>query len=196
MTSAISYAVEARPVKNLDDALDVTRDLLVSTGRIVPTEYLVAKEIARKLTNLANTTLASVMSRLDRDLARADQSYSFTVSAITLDATPALDIVKQMAAQLQFNPNPRDFFDGRVLSLTAGSNTTYIGVIFQSVGVAFRGLVAAASFLIRGKNAIALSDDIFRISYNEDSVEAGRRFSLWLEDSLIRGLAEWRKTLV
>jgi len=34
------------------------------------------------------------------------------------------------------------------------------------------------------------------ITYQEKASEAQERYSKWLDDVLIRGLAEWRRTLV
>ena len=44
--------------------------------------------------------------------------------------------------------------------------------------------------------AIPLSDDIFRISYEERSPDIDNRYQVWLDQCLIKGLAEWRRSIV
>jgi len=57
-------------------------------------------------------------------------------------------------------------------------------------------LVAFAAYFTRGDGqVIPLSDDVFRITYNENVNDVVRRFIPWLEKALINGLAEWRRTL-
>ncbi len=48
----------------------------------------------------------------------------------------------------------------------------------------------------RDGRIISLSQDVFRVDYIEPIEELELRFGKWLDDVIIRGLAEWRKTLV
>jgi hypothetical protein len=71
-----------------------------------------------------------------------------------------------------------------------------IVISFHGVGAAFRGLLVAAGYFQAGDGfAVPLSDDVFRISYQESQEEIDARFDKWLDGCLIQGIAEWRRTL-
>jgi hypothetical protein len=70
-------------------------------------------------------------------------------------------------------------------------------VSFHGVGAAFRGLlVAVAYFQIGDGAAVPVSEDVFRISYQEPLSEIAPRFDKWLEPCIVEGIARWRRTLV
>jgi hypothetical protein len=72
-----------------------------------------------------------------------------------------------------------------------------IVISFHSVGATFRGLLAVvAYFQSFNGEAIPLSDDIFRISYEEPRPDIDNRYQAWLDKCIINGLAEWRRSIV
>jgi hypothetical protein len=84
-----------------------------------------------------------------------------------------------------------------VLILKAGEVTSMIVVSFHGVGAAFRGLlVAVAYFQAANRAAVPISEDVFRISYQETQDEIVPRFEKWLEPCIVEGIAHWRRTLV
>jgi hypothetical protein len=76
---------------------------------------------------------------------------------------------------------------------------------FHGTGHTFRGVLAVSACFFRreqmteGERQIVgltpLADEIFQINYRESTEAAAGRFQDWLEESLIRGLELWRKTV-
>jgi hypothetical protein len=192
LTRAIGRAVDAKPVSSVDEAVVVTRDLLVGLGKTIPPQYLEAKNSARRLAELAAVRLNSVAITLTREIAGTD--FAFGVAA--LGSPPAAEL-RFLAERLEYDPNPAEFSQNFALNLAAQGATAKIVVSFHIVGTAFRGLIGVIAYFQAGSDLPApLSDDIFRIDYKESFAELEERFTKWLDACLIQGLAEWRKTLV
>jgi len=192
-TKAITMAVDVKPVKSVEEAVAATRDMLVNLGRIIPTQYLAAKQTAEALANQTSGRLNSVTSGLNNEIARVNGSFSFSTGVL---GSPPVDELRAIAEKLQYDPNANDYQQSIVASLTSSRVTSRIVVSFHSVGVSFRGLVAAVAYFQTGDNPpIPLSEDIFRISYQEPRNDVQLRYTPWLEECLIKGLAEWRRTL-
>ena len=193
LTRAIGRAADVKPVHTLEEALTVTRDMLVGLGRIIPTEYLKAKETAGLLMKRTDSRLKMVVQTLANDVGRVNSDFVFGI--VTLGAPPAKELAS-IAERLRYNPNGNDFHNSAVVNLAVRGVASRIVVDMHSVG-AFRGLLAVVAYFQRGDGpAIPLSDDIFRISYEEPASEIENRYVPWLEECLIRGLAEWRRGLV
>ena len=83
------------------------------------------------------------------------------------------------------------------LAITAADITSRIVVSFHGVGAAFRGLLVVMGYFQVGDGpAVPISEDVFRISYQESANEITPRFEKWLDGCLIEGIAQWRRTLV
>jgi hypothetical protein len=194
LTKAIGGAVDIRPVATVEEALAATRDMLVGLGRIIPKEYLAAKQTAGVLANQATGRLNQVAITLSTDITQVDPGFVFQTVQL---GVPLENELRLIAEKLRYDPNGKEFHDSRALMLRAAGVKTMIVVSFHGLGAAFRGLLAAAAyFQVDGGSPVALSDDIFRISYQEPQAEAVKRFAKWLDDCLIQGLAQWRRTLV
>jgi fido (protein-threonine AMPylation protein) len=194
LTKAIGKAVEVKPVGSVDEALAATRDMLVDLGRIIPTEYLTAKQFAGMLANQALNRMNAITSKLASDISRVNSAFAFNAGMFR---EAPLNEIRRVAERLRYDPNVSDFHQDVVATLKAGDVTSRIVVSFHSVGAAFRGLlVAVAYFQVGDGPAVPISDDVFRISYQEAQSEIGPRFETWLDHSLIEGIAQWRRTLV
>ena len=194
LTKAIGRAVDVRPVSTVDEALAATRDMLVDLGRIIPSQYLTAKEYASNLANVVLGRFNEMTARLKNDISRANSAYVF--SAQVLSPGPSNEI-RSVAEKLKYDPNLSDFHTAVVFNLKAASVASRIVVSFHGVGAAFRGLlVAVAYFQVGDGAAVPISEDVFRISYNETPNEIGSRFEKWLEPCIVEGIAHWRRTLV
>ena len=179
----------------VDEALAATRDMLVDLGRIIPAQYLMAKEYARSLSNFVLVKFNGITKRLSDEISRVSPTFVFTTVA-TLDQAPSNEI-RSVAEKLKYDPNTKDFHQVVVLNLTAGDVTSRIVVSFHGVGAAFRGLlVAVAYFQVGAGDAVPISEDVFRISYQEPGNEIVPRFEKWLEPCVVEGIANWRRTLV
>ncbi|MGD0778357.1 MAG: Fic family protein, partial [Candidatus Solibacter sp.] len=194
LTKAIGRAVDVRPVSTVDEALAATRDMLVDLGRIIPVEYLTAKGHAGNLANVVLGRFNAVNQRLRNDISRVSPVFEFSVGTL---GQPPSDDIRPVAEKLKYDPNFSDYHQSVVLTLKAVSVASRIVVSFHGVGAAFRGLlVAVAYFQVGDGAAVPISEDVFRISYNETPNEIGPRFEKWLEPCIVEGIAHWRRTLV
>jgi hypothetical protein len=194
LTKAIGRAVDVRPVSTVDEALAATRDMLVDLGRIIPAQYLTAKDLAGNLANAVLGKFNGIAKRLIDDISRVSPTFVFSVEM--LHQAPSNGI-RPVAEKLKYDPNFSDFDQSVVLTLKAGDVASMIVVSFHGVGAAFRGLlVAVAYFQIGDAAAVPISEDVFRISYQETQNEIWPRFEKWLEPCIVEGIAHWRRTLV
>ena len=194
LTKAIGRAVDVRPVSTVDEALAATRDMLVDLGRIIPAQYLTAKELAGNLANAVLGRFNGIAKRLFDDISRVSPTFVFSVEM--LHQAPSNGI-RPVAEKLKYDPNFSDFDQSVVLTLKAGDVASMIVVSFHGVGAAFRGLlVAVAYFQIGDAAAVPISEDVFRISYQETQNEIWPRFEKWLAPCIVEGIANWRRTLV
>jgi len=191
LTRAISGAIDLRPAHSLDEAVAQTRDLLVGVGRIVPAKYNAAKEMVRALFAQTENRLNGLVAKLHGEIANANPSFAFSLERI---GQPS-EGLRSISEKLHYDPNANDYHNTIALRLSAASVVSRIVVSFHGVGPRFRGLLVAAAYLEVGAAApVPLVEDVFRISYEEPRAEVEKRYETWLEDSLIRGLEEWRRT--
>jgi Fic family protein len=194
LTKAIGRIADMKPVTSLEDALTVTRDLLINVGRIAPREYLVAKDHAAKLANSSEQQLNRIASKLGRDISRADSKYEFQVATSNI---PPKEGLLALAGMFDYDPDPDIHYYAPALLLKVDGRLGSIVVSFCGIGPAFRGLLAAVVYFQSGsREPIPLSDGVFQFNYRDDFAEMEGRFVKWLEAALIQGLAEWRRTLV
>ena len=194
LTKAIGKAVDIRPVASVEEALAATRDMLVDLGRIIPAEYLLAKEHAQNLANATYNKFGGIVSRLTNDISKVDSGYGFSVGA--LDQAPSNEI-RPVGEKLKYDPNFSDYHRSVVLSLKSAAATSRVVVSFHGVGAAFRGLLVAVAYFQVGEGvAVPISEDVFRISYQEPYNVILPRFDKWLEPCIVEGIALWRRTLV
>ncbi|MBZ5727048.1 MAG: Fic family protein [Acidobacteriia bacterium] len=193
LTKAIGRAVDIRPVSSVEEALAATRDMLVDLGRIVPTQFLSAKRFAGVLFALAQQKLAEITSRLNEEIAQVDSTFQF--SAGTLSGPP-LNEIRSVAEKLKYEPDV-SFHEAAVANFKAAGIPSRIVVSFHGVGAAFRGLLVAAAYFQAGDGpAVPISEDVFRISYQDQQNEIAARFHKWLDGCIVEGIAHWRRTLV
>jgi hypothetical protein len=183
-----------RPVKSVDEAVAATREMLVHLGRIIPKEYLVAKEIAGQFVNVVLARLNKLLAMLRDDISAVDRTYEFGV--VTLGQPPLTEL-RSIREKLKYDPNTEAFHRAVGLMFTAQGLASRIVVSFHGVGAAFRGLLVVVAYFQVGDGApTPLCDDVFRISYQDSQKEIQPRFEKWLEGCLIDGIARWRRTLV
>ena len=194
LTRAIGRAADVKPVSSVEEAVAVTRDLLVDVGRIVPRQYNNAKGTAAGLLQLTNNTLTGVANSLANDVSQVNKDYIFGVGSF---GGPPTKEINAIAAKLQYDPNTNDHHQSLVFSLSVKGAESRIVVSFHGVGAAFRGLLVAVAYFQSGDGAaVPLSEDIFRISYEEPRPEIDNRYKAWLDQCIIKGLAEWRSSIV
>ena len=194
LTRAIGMAVDVRPVHSVEEALDAARDMLVDLGRIIPAKYFTAKDAANHLANVSLSKFNGVAEKLRKDISKVDATFTFSPG--TLSEAPQKEI-DAVAEKLKYDANTSMFHQNIVFDFAVGESRSRIVVAFHGVGAAFRGLlVAAVYFQIGHETAVPVSEDVFRISYEEPLTEMRARFDKWLDAAIIEGIAHWRRTLV
>lgn len=199
LTKAIGLAFDVRPAKDVSEAIEATRDLLLQLGRIAPKDQWVkAENQTHRLIMAAFDKLNKVCHQLNQEIGLVDKSFSFPVSSL---GSHALKAILPLSKKLQYEPNFGTFSDSRALFLVRATQSAMIVVSFHGVGTSYRGLLAAVAFFQIGgldsdNEPIPLSDDIFRIGYEESQEDSDVRFSAWLEACLVKGIGLWRRTLV
>ena len=160
LTRAIGRAADVKPVRTLEEALAVTREMLVGVGQIIPGEYLKAKETATALMTRTNNRLGKIVQILANDIGRVNKDFTFAVGALGGTPSEAVSIAKRIG----YDANGKDYYNSAVVNLSVRGSTSRIVLDIHSVG-AFRGLLAVVAYFQRGDEpAVSLSDDIFRIS--------------------------------
>jgi Fic family protein len=193
LTRAISRAVEATPVATIDEAVALTRDLLVDLKKIAPPEFAAARTSARKLYDATLTRITDLVKKLHSEIGHANRNFGFSIGETSISN----DVLRAFAETFKYLPNARDHSQNIQLNLSGQDATARIAVSFHTVGAAFRGLIAAVPYFQLGEDPLLpLSDDVFRIDYKEPYQDLEERYTKWLDACLIQGLAEWRKTLV
>ena len=192
---AISQASDAKPANSVDEAVRITSEMLVGLGRITPVAWVAAKENAAYLADdFTNSRFREVAEQLDAEIGRSDRGYSFSAATFGDPPRPELRIV---ADRLKYDINTAYFQKAPLLQLSVKGVENYIAVSFHGIGSAFRGvLVASAYFQTKQEPPVVICNDLFRVSYNEARTDVVNRYKEWLDQVIIRGLAEWRRALV
>ncbi len=193
-TRAIGRSADVRPAVSVDEAIDAIRELLVGLGRITPAEFLKVKATASAIMNATSNALDPVLARLQADIGEANPQYRFEASTF---GSPSPRELHEMATRFKYDPNATKDSQSIRLSLKVYDDVSRIVVSLHGVGSQFKGLIAVVAYFQFGEGTpVPLSDDVFRISYQEDAVAVLPRYQTWLDACLIRGLAEWRRTLL
>lgn len=80
------------------------------------------------------------------------------------------------------------------LLLNSGQNEK-LYLSFHAIGPRFRGLIGVVAYLERGGTTEHVKGSSFQINYEEAADAAQTRFSEWLEQVIVQGLNQWRRTL-
>jgi hypothetical protein len=112
--------------------------------------------------------------------------------------------IVQTAKALGYFANLSEYREWVRLVLGAESQAEIL-VSFHGTGHEFRGILAVSACFFRreqtegGDREIVgltpLASEIFQVNYAEPQDQAASRFSVWLEDALVRGLETWRQGL-
>ena len=189
---ATDAAFDIRPTASVDDAIAALRAKLVSRGKVPPKDWAQGKITAERLAELAEAKLKDLAQRLKAELG---PSVNFFFSTQRGPGSPDDERVQAIE---QAGQKP-DFveFSSVVLLMFQSKSPDYLALSFHAIGPAFRGLIGVVPYLKLDRSPTPISINVtpFQINYEEDLETARTRFSEWLEQFVIAGLAEWRKTL-
>ncbi|HPT26470.1 MAG TPA: Fic family protein, partial [Bryobacteraceae bacterium] len=191
---AILKSTDTRDPKTIDDAIHLTRDLIIATGRVAPPKFANAKRVAGKLLESTSDAFGNISARLRREISTTSPQFQF--QAATYEAHPQHEIAP-LSTRFGYQANPEDYQQSMSLNLKSGALVSKIVLTLHTAGRRFSGLVVALAYIRTGEAPpVPICDDIFRISYAEPESSVVERYRGWLDACLIRGLAEWRRTLV
>ncbi len=106
-------------------------------------------------------------------------------------------------SSLNYWANSRELHSWVRLSLVTESGRSEILLSLHGLNREFRGLIGASMCLYRRQKGDDIEHqiielepvcgDLFQFNYKEAAASVERRFGVWLEESLIRGLDQWRR---
>jgi fido (protein-threonine AMPylation protein) len=183
---ATQAAVDVQQVDSVDGAIAALKRVLAGPARgLDPTVWRKTKTNADRLIKVADERLKSVVASLETEIGKTtDLSFNFMPQAV----------VFRPLGGLPYLPNTQDYARSRTISIS-GEQGTYIQLQAHAVGSKFRGLIAfVVVFDGPGAREYA-SKEPFQVNYAEPYENIKRRFRVWLEESLVTSLTQWRKSL-
>jgi Fic family protein len=188
---ATEVAYEARPIQSADEAVAAIRDRLVQRGKISPDEWLTTKQTAAQLIQLANGRLTQLSNSLATQVGRAAKGFTFSVGGrggIASNETLLIVKIGQVA-------DPAEFVSAVQLGMNTIRPDAFV-IMAYALGPRYRGIIALIAYLsINGSESTLIEGGTFQINYEEDLASAKARFSVWLENVIVKGLDQWRRTL-
>lgn len=189
--------VDAR-VASIRRRLAARRDALVQ-------EWRQAEESAQRLHNFGKGRLSEVL-RLLESAVEEWHEFSFFVDEEFNDGDRSHFFKRQIvstAQRLEYYANTQHYRSWVRLVARDGSDSQIL-LSFHVVGHDFQGVLACSGTWFRRvqtddgsretEGESSLSDDVFQINYREAYEDAERRFALWLEGVIERGLGLWEST--
>jgi Fic family protein len=189
LIQASDVGYEVKPIASADEAIAAARDRLLQRGKL-PKKWLDAAETADRLRGFVWQRFANITGQLTNEIGRLGAGFSFLVT----DAQDGFSDARTRIAQEVDQIADFKIYNATVrLVLNAGREDS-LTISFQA-GPRFRGIIGVAAYLsIQGVEPTLIGSS-FQINYEEDFAHARDRFSIWLEQILVEGLGEWRRTL-
>ena len=198
-----------REEARLEQMMDAIGEAFDSRDRHLRHETARAKEIAEGLRVIAEDKFQEVRSGLDQRIGTSAADRRIFVDT-GLDDTEQRGWyryqVVDTAQRLGYFANIRDYHEWVRIAFMTESGRSEILLSFHTVGRDFRGVVGASMCFYRRQRGDGdgieqqvielqtVSDDLFQVNYKEDVDAAERRFGPWLENTLVMGLDQWRRS--
>jgi len=202
--NALSVAGDVLRREIVDQVIEAARDQLEKRQEALKQEWQRAIQIAEGLHGEAQGRLQQVAAKLQQELGPFSKEYHFWVTVEPSGGERGHWFrwqVIETAKRLDYFANPNVFHAWTRLALKTEGQAEIL-LSFHGIGHEFRGLLVASTCFFRreqtesGDREIAdvtpISSEVFLINYREDQEQARRRFEVWLEESLTRGLEVWR----
>jgi len=191
LIQATEVAYEVKPVTSPHDAIVAARERLMQRGRLPRKEWLAAKVTAEKLAQFADNRLQRIVQELQQEIGTGNR-FAFALGGLqTVNSnvrTKALQNAGHVADVSEHNAALQ-------LSLDVGRNDNIV-LSFHGIGPRYRGIIGVVAYLSpQGADPILIKNGTFLVNYEEDLTTAQTRFSDWLEQVIIAGLTEWRRTI-
>lgn len=206
---ALSTAEDVRrETERVDQVLDAIGDLFGSRDAQLQRQFDEAKITAHAMWDLARTRMESVAQTLQARIASPGTDRRvFIDDGADDDGTRRIwnrYQVVQSAIALDYFASPREYHEWVRLGFVTESGRAELLLSFHGIGQTYRGVIGASMSFYRREEADDIEhqivghetacDEVFQINYNEDRASVERRFRVWLEGALVRGLDIWRRT--
>jgi len=192
LIQATDVGYEVKPPSTMSEAIAAARDRLLQRGKLTLQEWFTAKETAKGLRESARHRFEQIIQQLNDEIGRLGRDFSFAIAGeVPSESDNTRSKIVQRAGLIA---DFGEYHSTLHLVLNAG-RTDSLTISFQAIGPRFRGIIGVVAYLsIQGAEPI-LVGSAFQINYEEDFSHAQHRFLNWLENILIEGLGEWRRTL-
>jgi len=193
LIQASELAYEAKPVASVEEAVAAVRDRLIQRGKLTPKTWLAANDTAGKLRSIAEKRFGLLADQLNAEIGRTGDGYYFRPVSSQPNAVD--EPRKDAVIRAGHSADLATYNALEQLSLHA-RRPDMLSLSFHALGPRYRGIIGVVAYLlVEGAEPKLIEGGRFLINYEEDSKNAETRFSTWLEQVIIEGLKEWRRTL-
>lgn len=209
LVKALSLSEEVLPERKaisalVEDATSRLREHPESVSEISKNAF----QIAGALQELANNSLHRIVGDIHDSLQSVDNTYDcMVIGGHREGGDSSFDsMVERLSEHHGYVANTRRY-TYRLCLLIREKRRTGICLWFHAIGKPFHGVMGVGAFLqrddkIKSENMFSgaadtmlLSDDLFVFSYLERTDKAAERFLSWLDNVILIGLDEWRRSL-
>ncbi|HET9184309.1 MAG TPA: Fic family protein [Candidatus Angelobacter sp.] len=185
---AVQTASELGEDETVEDAIAAARNALTTMGRPRdPKVWATVRDNAERLWARAGVRLGHVSNALRQELGSLAGGFQFDV--------PRLKSRKHehMPPKMTSDPTYQDGYSLVIRRFTPPTEWE-IAIQARQIGTKFRGIIGIEAFFLSPTTRQILSDT-FQVNYAETREASLARFLPWLEESLVKGLSLWRKSL-
>jgi hypothetical protein len=190
LIQASEIAYDVTPAASVDAAIGAILDRLATRGRLATKERLVAKSTAQELVSFTHRRFDQIRRKLYNEIG-ASSEFGFEVHT-----GKGIDATRHHAIALVGHTASFEDFDYVVrLHLNADRSAT-LAISFHTLGQKFRGIIGAVGYYaVADSEPVVVGGGGFQVNYVEEPYQAKARFSTWLEQAIVEGLNEWRRSL-
>jgi Fic family protein len=191
--AGLDLAYRVKPPETIDAAVTSARDLLIGTGAIFPKEWLRAKKVAQNLYNQTIQRLNYAAGKLQAEIASVRPDFRFDMALGNMSRSGE---IARVASELHYSANVSGHHQLVELKFKTSRSAALV-ISFHEVGASYRGIIGVSAFFqVEGEKAVPVCDEFFQINYEEEQSQAEPRFDPWLEQSVVRGLALWQRSML
>jgi len=182
---ATQAAADVGQVHTVDEAIAALKRVMAGPAKgLDPSVWLKAKDNADRLMQVAEKRLAEIITSLKAEIGKT-AGVSFRSSSSSAPFSGGVE--------LPYAPNRENYERNQTLSIS-GERNWYVQVEAHAIGSKFRGVIGIQTIFV-GPGIERASKEPFQVNYAEPYPNIERRFRVWLEDSLVNALTQWRKSL-
>lgn len=206
---ALSIAEDVRrETERVDQVIDAIGDMFGGRDSHLRERFDQAKATAHSMWEIARRRFREVETSLQTRIA----SSGIERRVFSDDGTDGdLDRriwnryqVVEAAIALDYFASPREYHEWTRLGLITEGGRAELLLSFHGIGQTYRGVIGASMCFYRREEADDIEhqivghqtvcDEVFQINYSEEPESVERRFRVWLEAALVRGLEAWRRS--